>query len=599
MPSQADSTDQFISAIADVVKGWNEKLRLTDNQLALMVPFCDLYAIYTGDDQPADAGEQKQIDHGFQVQLKDYSNQTESVTLVPVFNLLNQQTSVDPANGQLIHSAGIGGIESCKVQTYDADLGSYQINLQIEIPSFAEDVKINRALRKLVVAGTDWLIGYGWARDSSQSGKAPIVNNVIDLNSSHQGYYRFLKGNLQRFNWSVNSNRIVSGSLEFYPYSKTAGLLATMKVHRGTIKELLSKSAKLVDSCPEELRKQLPDQVSMSKKRKVYYSTSAGRATKEVTETGYYYLGWVLEAMRQAMEDTQKAKFWKMTMYENWVDKKKSKIMINADGEKEATPLSLQSPAFVPISVGDLDSEIFDLSSNESILWSIDRVCTLANKQLISAAEIFVELVGDGTTIAVRDANDVVFNVANRADAMEIGISTPNSLLSSLELGSRVPIDLSWSFNHYINTDEGVSTLYNMFLKEAEGPKKDNDPTLSETARILRKFNKSIVGDKKALDANRLSSWRAHLETSGKDKIEQITQEVTTSQVVPVGLALRNFFTTITVNIHGTAMVPPLTQLRVQGILPGIDGRYQVIQIADTLKPGEFSTELQASLLLS
>ena len=283
-------------------------------------------------------------------------------------------------------------------------------------------------------------------------------------------------------------------------------------------------------------------------------------------------------------------------MFENWVDPKKTKVMINADGAKEPSALTCKSPAWVPISINDLDSEVIDLSTNESILWSVDRACFLANKLLLSSAEIFVELSGDGTTVSIRDANDVAFNVANRSESMKIGVSTPNSLLFGIELGSRVPVDLTWMFNYFVNTDEGASTVYNMFEKEASSDKKNSE--ISETAQLIRKFNRSVVGDKKALDANRSASWKTYLETSGKDKIPQITQEVTSSQVVPVGLALRNFFKTITVSIHGTAMVPPLTQLDIVGILPGIDGRYQVFQLTDSLSPGSFTSDLEANLLI-
>jgi hypothetical protein len=138
-----------------------------------------------------------------------------------------------------------------------------------------------------------------------------------------------------------------------------------------------------------------------------------------------------------------------------------------------------------------------------------------------------------------------------------------------------------------------------MYSQEAAGLKKDSDPTLSETAKLIRKFNKSSGGsDTKVLDANRLSSWKTHLATNASDKIDKITEEVTTSQTVPVGLALRNFFKAVTVTIHGTAMVPPLTQLDISGFLPGIDGRYQVIQLTDSLSPGNFSTSLEAIFLV-
>jgi hypothetical protein len=600
----ANSTDQFISAIANVVSGWNEKLALTDDQLALMVPFCDLYAIYRGEDVPADVGEKNLVDQGIQVKLKDYSSKLDNVTLVPVFNLLEQQTSVDLQTGQLIRPRGVGGIDSCTISTINPDLGAYRITMQIQVPSFDQDVKINRSLRRLAIPGSDWLISYGWARDSSQGSKSfmPFVDNIVDLTATHKGYYRFLKSNLTRFNWEINTNRIVTGTLEFWPLQKAAGLLATMKVHRGTIKDLLTNESQLMANCRQnapEIADQLPkDGVSILRQRTFDKKSGTSKVKVQKKEVGYYYLGWVIEAMRQSMDDPQNSKFIKHLKFEKFVDKKKSKVMNNADGNKEQTPLVCESPASIPIAVEDLYTEVIDLASNESILWSMDRVCYLANRQLIDTAEIFTELDADSHTFNVRDANDVAFNVANRTDAMEIAISAPNSLTQSIALGSRVPIDLTWNHNYFITTDEGTTNLYNMFAAEAASSKKDSD--LSESAKLIRKFNRPISGssNQKVLDANRSLSWRNYLAVNAKGKIPQITQEVVSSQTVPVGLALRNFFRTITVNIHGTAFIPPLTQINVEGILPGIDGRYQIFEFTDTLSPGSFVSEIQAALLL-
>lgn len=601
------NTNGFISEIALSVEGWNEKLELTDDQLSLMVPFCDLYAVFTGKEKIEDVGTQRLIDSGFQVKLKDFSNSPEPVILVPVFNLLDQQTSVDPSSGRLIHPRGVGGIEECTVSTFNADLGDYRVDMKIEVPSFDEDVRLNKAIRKLVLYGTDWVIGYGWARDSSQSNKpfTPIKDNTINLTTSHRGYYRFIRCMLNRFQWSINSNRIVSGNLTFTSYLKAAGLLATVKVHRGTIKELLTNDNRLFSGCPPEIRDQLPGgggdkpipgKMKISTKRTFFGPSGDKKVKTEKEEVGYYALGWVIEAMRQAINDP-KDPWWKMTKYETWIDPKRSKVMVNADGSKEPNPLTYTIASQVPIAWKDLESEVIDLSTNESILWSIDRVCSLANKHLLDSSQLFVELSSDGKTISIRDMNDVAFYVANRADMMKIGVSTPNSLLFSIEMGSRVPIDLTWGFNSLIHTDEGATIIYNMFESEANDTKIE-DKDLSETARAIRKFRKTMLGNSKTTDVNRSSNWRSFLETSDKDKVTEITNEVISNQTVPVGLALRNFFKTITVNIHGTTLVPPLTQLEVMGILPGIDGRYSVYQVSDLLTPGSFVSTLEANLLL-
>lgn len=586
--------DVYIPVIADVVAGWNEKLALNSNQLSLFVPFCDLYAVFSAEDSsstPQDAGDRRMQNTAFTVNLKTWKpNEQRSVSLLPLFNLYQQQTTIDPKTGRLLRSRGIGGIESVEVETDNIDDEMWQIMMKISVPSFDEDVLTNKAIRRLTVPGSEFIIIYGWARDSSQGNRdfAPITNNTIDLTNPHKGYYRFLHGTLLACEWDYTAARVAEGNLRFRPLDHVAGTVATMDVHKKNIKRLLNNETELQSpqNCPADIKSQLPESVSVKHTRPVQTTSGKGKKTVQQQETGYFNLGWVIEAMRQSMDDGH----WRHTIYDKWTDPHKTKVKTLGDNNSEPTPIVANSPAEVPIPIDDLDAEVFDLTTNETILFSIGKVLELANRQLFVNTGLIVQGESDGATISIRDAHQIAFNVANQTDVMAINVSSPNSLLESLKFGSRVPLDWTYGLNTFLHTDEGATEIYNMFQKDSE-----LDSPQTATGVLLKKFKKASLGTHEALDANRLSNWKKQLNAS--DKKDKIVQEVLANDTVPIGLALRQFFKSVTLTIHGTAFVPPWTQIAINGMLPGIDGIYSVFRISDSLSPGNFSTTLEALLL--
>ena len=74
-------------------------------------------------------------------------------------------------------------------------------------------------------------------------------------------------------------------------------------------------------------------------------------------------------------------------------------------------------------------------------------------------------------------------------------------------------------------------------------------------------------------------------------------ESVIDNEQVPVGFALRNYFTGLRLNLHGTAGLSPFTYVDFQGFLEGIDGRYVVYEATDEISLGRFFTVADCRLI--
>jgi len=102
-------------AIADIVAGFNEKLSMNNAELSKLVPFVELFAIYDGNDKNSKVLDVRNLQGSFECTIIDNTG-PESVILVPIFNLIEQQTQIDPNTGRLRNnSKGVAGIESLSV----------------------------------------------------------------------------------------------------------------------------------------------------------------------------------------------------------------------------------------------------------------------------------------------------------------------------------------------------------------------------------------------------------------------------------------------------------------------------------------------------
>jgi hypothetical protein len=109
------------------------------------------------------------------------------------------------------------------------------------------------------------------------------------------------------------------------------------------------------------------------------------------------------------------------------------------------------------------------------------------------------------------------------------------------------------------------------------------------------------MGDGTILSNANLIQWRQHLDKNvNKENLPRIMERIMSSagnSNLPLGLALRQFAKMITLNIHGTALIPPYTLVDLQGALPGVDGLYYVVKVNDELSPGSFKSTIGCQLL--
>jgi len=582
-------------AIRDIVSGWNEKLKMNNSDLSKLIPFVELFCIFTGNDKNSKVLDVRNLQGSFECTIIDNTG-PESVILVPIFNLIEQQTQIDQNTGRLRNnSRGVAGIESLSVSIANIDLNSYQATMKVVIPSLDDEIRVNKVLRRLTTVQPDktWIIMYGWAKE----GRIPIFNpfesdsKTINLRKSHRGYYRALKCILIRYDWEIDQNKIARGTLTFGSPILNAMTTTVIQNHRYDIKNLLIKESQLKANCPQNIKKNLPLEVSIKQKREI--PTGKNKKTKIEEIVGFYNLGWVIEAVRQSMEKDIPKNFKTLDFIKFKGDGKKIPINFNKDRNDQQVIINAKSPAEIPIEVGLVNKTIIDSQANKSLLQTVSDICNMAN-QLWQGIDLDVTslIANDGTSLIIGDLNQTIFVNKNETDKLDMTLASGNSLINNLSFSGKIAKDLTFVLDTLISNDNGATEIFNIFRKDAENQNiKDKD--LSVIALGIRN-NPELYGSGKTLDSNKLRTWKQYLKNSNKSG--QIYNEIIASNEVPLGLAMKNYFLQIELTIHGTAAIPPYTFVKLSNVLPGIDGEYIIKETNDELGIGKFETILTCSL---
>ena len=583
-------------AIADIVAGFNEKLSMNNAELSKLVPFVELFAIYDGNDKNSKVLDVRNLQGSFECTIIDNTG-PESVILVPIFNLIEQQTQIDPNTGRLRNnSKGVAGIESLSVSIANIDLNSYQAIMKVVIPSLDDEIRTNKVLRRLTTVQPDktWIIIYGWARE----GRIPIFNpfesdsKTINLRKSHKGYYRALKCILMRYDWDIDQNKIAHGILNFGGPILNAMTTTVIQNHRYDIKNLLIKESQLKAKAQQDgTDKNLPKEISIKQKREI--PTGKNKKTKIEEIVGFYNLGWIIEALRQSMEKDIPKNFKSLEFKKFIGDGKKIPINFNKDRNDQQTIITAKSPAEIPIDVGLVNKTIIDSQANKSLLQTVSDVCNMANQLWQGINLDITSLVqNDGTSLVIGDLNQTIFVNKNETDRLDMTLAAGNSLISNLSFSGKIDKNLTYALDTFVSDNNGATEIFNIFRKEAEDQSVE-DKDLSIIALGIRK-NPELYGSGKTLDSNKLGTWKQYLKNSNKSG--QIYNEIVASNEVPLGLAMKNYFLQIELTIHGTAAIPPHTFVKLSNVLPGIDGEYIIKGTNDELSIGKFETILTCTL---
>jgi len=574
--------------ILPIISGWNEKLNMKNDELSKLVPFVELFAIYD-DVLPSTVKDDRLKSEAISVNLKPLSGVIESVKIIPLFSMINQQTSTN-AQGRLLYSRGIPGIENLIVSALNYDSNAMRVEMQISIPTLEKEIKINTALRTLLTLNSDWILMYGWAKESQG---IPIFSEdnssklTIDLTASHKGYYKVAKITLVRYDWELSKDKMAFGTLNFASNAQTTLTVFDISHYRSNIQSFLNGKFAFKNTTTTN---QLKDAQPVYKKiNKVKHSSK-----NEIYTHTYYSLGWAIEAIRQSIPEDVRKNIDHIE-FDSFNTPKSMNIFL--DDTKKPINIVIKNVGYIPLNASEVKTRVFD-NLGDNFMEAINELCKIATESSMGvgndAFDIVTLMGNDGKSLHIIDLNTTLkLKVdTNSNDKLTVHLSSENSLLDEVTFASQISKDAAYALPRIVNTENGAAIIYSVFFEDA----KLNKPTTT-IGKLIKKLGISDI-NAKALDTTQLKeTWRQKLQqaTEGVYK-DQIFREIIENQATPIGLALRAYFTSLTLTIHGTAMIPFTTYVDFRGFIQGADGIYWVLGSQDILSPNEFKTVLTCTL---
>jgi uncharacterized membrane protein len=573
-----------------VISGWNEKLKMTNDQLSKFIPFVELFCIFD-QSKAKTVSDERLISEGVPVTIKPLVGTEEKVTILPFFSLQAQQTSTD-SNNRLLYSRGIPGIEQLMVTAESFDSNACRVNMIVSIPTLEKDIKINSALKKLLILNSDWLLMYGWAKESQG---VPMFADQkteikIDLTSAHKGYYKVCKLILNRFDWELGRDKIATGNFEFSTEARTAVTTFDIAHYRGNIGNYLDSKP----IPPSETSEQFTNAEKIYQKvEKIVIKSGISRVVEETKTNSYYSLGWVLEAIRQSLPKEIIEKNIKYINFDKFSTPKTMKIF---GDKKTIRNINIPNLAYIPVPATELRTRVLD-NMDDHFMWAIMEICKIASESSLGLFDVVAVMGYDGQSVYIIDLNSqlgaVTVNNAKpeNVDRMTMYISAENSLIENASFSSQISKDASYALPRLINTENGRATIFSTFFEDAQ-----LDKPKTQIGKLIQSLK---VSDPNAytLDTKNLKANFEKILKKAEDKDPgTIFYEIIDNQAMDVGLALRAYFTTLTLTIHGTALVPYATHIDFRGFIEGVDGLYWVLGSQDTLTPGDFRSTLTCTL---
>jgi len=591
-PSEPEYIARIKNEARQVADGWNEKLTMKTEDLSKLRPFVELFAVVKPETPGGKVtlGEDALGKKGVRINIKSHAKaDPEEVEIVPLFNLLIQQTTETATRSgeRVLANRGIGGIESLRVEWRNASMNSFAITMEIQIPYLRREIELNRALRKLITQNSRWLIIYGWSKQGFETPKFYDSGGTINLDRSYRGYFKILEAELVRWDVEANANLQTKISCLFMAPAVNLMSSGNVQILRGHIKNLLLFPEKngLIKNAPDSIKKQLPtDKVY----EKFTRTLTVREGVEEQEERGYYYLGWIVEAMRQVLMGEAETKKWESTEYVELVgDGQNQDIVINEKGQKLR---------HVAKNVGEilLDAKWVEdrLDQTTTTTMQLLQVIVSEAGEKSGLKRLGVISQGNGKILTIQEINERTFTLKGVGE-IEVRVGADNSLCQGISFSGQVPRELTYAINAILDTDKGAKTVFSLAKEQYESEKKEGkaDEDLSELAKAY--INNKTLHPKETVDGSN-PEWKEYLRTT-VDRGKAMTQ-IITSNSVPVGFALRNYFTALRLNLHGTAGLPPFSYVDFRGFLDGIDGKYYIFQSTDEIVPGRFFTSVECVL---
>ena len=233
------------SVYEDVRAGWNAKLFASSQKLSGLVPFVELYAVFTTDDsifrnpQRFSQVASRAIDVQFRYTRGESADSATEfqqrfdipslAKIVPIASTAKAQTENDTLNESSYRgAAGINDLAVTRGASGPMNI-KYSMNMTMPNPEVINEMY---EYSKLMILNSTFLLVYGWnpfgfdgikganitpppRLINATSTQGGITPNVVELNKSNGGFYKSSLVRLNRFNFSLDNVGHLGGQMVF------------------------------------------------------------------------------------------------------------------------------------------------------------------------------------------------------------------------------------------------------------------------------------------------------------------------------------------------------------------------------------------------
>ena len=603
------SSKKILIPDQNVIEGWNKKLNMRSEDLSGLVPFLELYAVYTSE-------EFNVIENNIKKGSQDLINKACIVTV-------KNDPSNTYRNGTVIHIIRMGRIES-QLQSvhYSGGVGLGELsitkgvkeafNVRYDLSITVMDPKIfdyELEYSKLITLNSPFIIIYGWA-----SGNSTYFNNPprlspgskeeLNFSSENLGFWKATICNLYKFDFNFESSGHLEGSLSFIaPQTSILTFMRASRISANTISILEGNTSSFsIHNIKRTLisnglnESSIPSKMGMTVKfpntRSILDEDGNTVGEEEVMEERleYFYLGWVLEAIKfvlHSIKDELKISFVYKNIEESTVKILVQEFLNSSNVDKNTFNTKNFNNVFqLPVRIEDIKDILsaFNCPILEMIKNIVGKVkdvfpVDIGIRNVDSSIELFVLNSGAIDTITKMKQNKF-----HTGEFLDIDFGSRNSLCESLDLSSK--LDPNAFETYQIPVLLGNRSI-NLF-------EKIKNVNLLDELTLFLEDNRIEYEKLENVPTNTLSSFLQQEPTYFTKVIQSLFNEGNI-----FGNILGFYLKRTTVTIHGIVGINAFNMIRIRGLIKGIEGIYNVLQVTEQVNTNGFTTVLECSLVES
>lgn len=309
----------------------------------------------------------------------------------------------------------------------------------------------------------------------------------------------------------------------------------------------------------------------------------------------YYYLGWVFEALKEAINKTQtknKISFDYKDISGNKVKAIYTDFLSQDENKNTNFDVKTITNVFeIPLSVNGVRNILE--THGTSLLDCIKNLLAQSPLNVLNV-DLTARLIDNVAEIAVIDADydgllDMdktgrTFNT-NQSSFIDVAFGSDNTLAEQVNLSSKM--------------DANAFAVYRLPIPDATGDidilSKLKDVELDDDLEEFVKTNYPDKNVKEFINKNPKSLLSEFAQMNPDSYVKVITSLLSETDVF--GQLLGLYLKRTSIVIHGTVGINAFNIIRLKGLLRGLEGLYNIVQVTDQINSQGFSTSLECSLV--